>query len=179
MLETGNTALVLVDLQEKLLRVMHEREALLDSVVRLVKGAAVLGVPVIYTEQNPRGLGPTVAAVGDLLPDPPITKLAFSCCGEPAFTDALARLGRRQVLLAGIETHVCVYQTAADLIAAAWEVQVVTDAVSSRSEANKAVGLENAAGRRGGHQRGNRPVRTPQGRRRPPIQGPTGDRQVD
>jgi len=142
MLETGNTALVLVDLQEKLLRVMHEREALLDSVVRLVKGAAVLGVPVIYTEQNPRGLGPTVAAVGDLLPDPPITKLAFSCCGEPAFTDALARLGRRQVLLAGIETHVCVYQTAADLIAAAWEVQVVTDAVSSRSEANKAVGLE-------------------------------------
>ncbi len=142
MLAAENTAVVLVDLQEKLLPVISERDALVDSAGRLVTGAAVLGVPVIHTEQNPRGLGPTVAAVADLLPDPPVTKLAFSCCGEPAFTDALAALGRQQILLAGIETHVCVYQTAVDLIAAGYEVRVVTDAVSSRTLANKALGLE-------------------------------------
>jgi nicotinamidase-related amidase len=140
-LTSDETVLVVVDVQGRLARLMHEAQALFDSLARLVKGARVLGIPVITTEQNPTGLGPTVDEIAPLLPDPVIPKMAFSCCGEPAFVDAVKATGRRQVLLAGIETHVCVYQTARDLLAGGWEVHVVSDAVSSRTAANRAVGL--------------------------------------
>jgi len=141
-LTRGNGILVVVDVQVKLARLMHESEALLDNLSRLVRGATVLGVPVVATEQNPAGLGPTVEEVAPLLPAGPIPKMAFSCCGEPAFTEALEATGRRQALLAGIETHVCVYQTARDLLARGYGVHVVADAVSSRSARNREVGLE-------------------------------------
>ena len=146
MLESKNTLLVLVDLQVKLARVINEPESLIESVRKLVRGARVLGVPIVWTEQNPAGLGSTVPEIAELLTgepagDGPISKLSFSCCGEARFTDALDRLGRKQVLLAGIESHVCVYQTAADLLAGGYEVQVVADAVSSRTPQNKAIAL--------------------------------------
>jgi len=141
MLTCDKAVLVVVDVQGKLARLMHEAEALFDRVARLVRGAAVLEVPVIVTEQNPAGLGPTVEEIRPLLPAAAIAKTAFSCCGEPAFVRALEAAGRRQVLLAGIETHVCVYQTARDLLESGYEVHVVADAVSSRSVRNRDIGL--------------------------------------
>jgi nicotinamidase-related amidase len=143
MLNLDNTVLVVVDVQEKLSRAMHEKEALLESTVKAVAGAKILELPVIRTEQNPNGLGPTVPQVAELLSDSPaVTKLSFSCCGEPHFMERLAALNRKQVLVLGIESHVCVYQTVADLLKAGYEVQVLADAVSSRTPENKAIGLE-------------------------------------
>jgi nicotinamidase-related amidase len=143
MLNAENTALILVDFQEKLMRAMHDKEPLLENAARLVAGAKILGLPILWSEQNPKGLGETVPELKDLLADyAPVTKLSFSCCGEPDFMKRLENLNRRQLLVAGIEAHVCVYQTVADLIANGYEVEVVADAVSSRTPANKAVGLE-------------------------------------
>lgn len=142
MLTTEKTLLVIVDIQDKLARVMPEPDALVASASRLIRGANALGVPILFTEQNPAGLGPTVAELRPLLAGEPIVKRAFSCRGEPAFVQALRASGRRQVLLAGIETHVCVYQTARDLRADGYDVEVVVDAVASRTPANRALGLE-------------------------------------
>ena len=122
MLTIEKTLLVIVDIQDKLARVMPERDALVDSASRLIRGAIALGVPIVFTEQNPAGLGATVAELRGLLSGEPIVKRAFSCCGEPAFLQALRASGRRQVLLAGIETHVFVYQTARDLRADGYDV---------------------------------------------------------
>ncbi|MFO8013166.1 MAG: hydrolase [Phycisphaerae bacterium] len=141
MLTRDEAVLMVVDVQGKLARLMHEADALFDNLSRLVRGATVLEVPVLATEQNPKGLGPTVEEVRPHLPSEPIPKMAFSCCGEPAVVEALEATGRRQVLLAGIETHICVYQTARDLLARGREVHVVADAVSSRSPRNRDVGL--------------------------------------
>jgi nicotinamidase-related amidase len=96
---------------------------------------------VLWVEQNPDGLGPTVPALAGLLTGRPIVKRSFSCCGEPAFVEALAATGRKQVLLAGIEAHVCIWQTVAELRAAAYEVEVAADATASRAPANKEVAL--------------------------------------
>jgi nicotinamidase-related amidase len=142
MLTIEKAVLVIVDIQEKLARVIHGRQALIDNAARLIRGAKVLGVPILFTEQNPGGLGPTLPPLRPLLDGQPIVKRAFSCCGEPAFNAALASAGRKQILLAGMETHVCVYQTARDLLAVGYQVEVVVDAVGSRTAANKALGLE-------------------------------------
>jgi hypothetical protein len=141
MLTRDDAVLMVVDVQGKLARLMHEAEALFDNLPRLVRGAAVLDVPVVATEQNPAGLGPTVEEVRPHLPTEPIPKMAFSCCGEPAVVEALEATGRRQVLLCGIETHICVYQTARDLLGRGYGVHVVADAVSSRTPRNREVGL--------------------------------------
>jgi nicotinamidase-related amidase len=142
MLQLDSTVLVVIDVQDKLFRVMPEREALAASLRKLVRGAQVLGVPVILTEQNPKGLGPTIAELADLVPGiQPIPKFSFSCCGEERFRRELEALGRRQVLLAGIELHICVYQTALDLLASGYEVQVVADCVTTRLLENREIGL--------------------------------------
>ncbi|MEN8234937.1 MAG: hydrolase [Actinomycetota bacterium] len=141
MLTSDDAVLVVVDVQGKLARLMHEAPALHDALSQLVRGARVLDIPVIATEQNPVGLGRTIDEIASLLPNPAIPKMAFSCCGEPAFVETLTATGRAQVLLAGIETHVCVYQTARDLLAGGREVHVVADAVSSRTAANREIGL--------------------------------------
>ncbi|HUT61259.1 MAG TPA: hydrolase [Phycisphaerae bacterium] len=141
MLEKTNTAFVLVDVQDKLLPVMHQRDALVASLAKLIDGMKALGVPIAWTEQYPQGLGPTVPEIAERLSGEPITKTAFSCWGEPRFAEALSELGRKQIVLAGIEAHVCVHQTAMDLLAAGYEVQVVADAVSSRTEANRLAAL--------------------------------------
>jgi nicotinamidase-related amidase len=142
MLDKTQTCLVVVDVQEKLFGVMPDQEALADQAVRLIEGLNVLEVPVLRCEQNPRGLGPTIAPIAELLTEAPIEKRAFSCCGEAAFVSALEALSPKSVLLAGIETHICVYQTAADLRDKGYEVQVVADAVASRSQSNHRIGLE-------------------------------------
>jgi len=143
MLRTDTAALVLIDVQEKLARVMHERDALVDNLVRLVRGLNALHVPIVWVEQNPKGLGPTVPELAELLAGKePITKRSFSCCGADGFMNTLGSLARTQILVAGIEAHVCVYQTAAGLTDAGYHVEVVADCVSSRTLANKHIALE-------------------------------------
>ena len=144
MLNVEDSVLVVVDVQGKLAQIMHGKEALFESIKRIIRGARVLDVPVLWVEQNPAGLGPTTAEIAALLPGEPIPKLSFSCCGEKRFMEALGKLNRRQVLLAGIETHVCIYQTAVDLAARQYEVQIVADAVSSRTARNRDLGLQEA-----------------------------------
>lgn len=142
MLALDNTLLVLIDLQVKVAQAMHNREILIKNIEKLIKGIITLEVPILWVEHNPDALGPTVQEVAELLPSKPITKLSFSCYGEPRFRKALKQLGRRQILLAGIEMHVCIYQTAAALLVAGYEVHVVADAVSSRRPQDKEIGLQ-------------------------------------
>jgi len=143
MLKVEDTILAVIDVQEKLTRVMHEKEKLIENLQKLVKGAQILGLPIILTEQNPKGLGLTVPEVVSLIPDiKPISKFSFSCCDVELFLKELKASKRKQVLLTGIETHVCVYQTALDLLSAGYEVQVVADCVSSRTLENKQIALQ-------------------------------------
>jgi nicotinamidase-related amidase len=141
-LTTDTTALLVIDMQERLFPVMHEKEKLLRNVIKLIKGAQVLEIPILLTEQYPRGLGPTLPEIKGLLTDiEPIEKVSFNCCDEEAFCQALGALKRKQVLVAGIEAHICVYQTALALSRTGYEVQVVGDGVSSREPENRLVAL--------------------------------------
>lgn len=138
-----NAALVIIDVQEKLFRLIFEKEKLLDNLQRLVRGAKVLGLPIILTEQYPQGLGPTLPELMDLMPGiKPLPKRVFSCYRDGQFRKELETLSRRQVLFTGIESHVCVYQTAIDLLNSGYGVQVVTDCVSSRTAENRSLGIE-------------------------------------
>ena len=143
MLKMENAALLIVDIQGNLARLMHGKELLLKNVQKLIKGIQVLGIPILWVEQNPQGLGPTIPEIADILPDiQPISKTSFSSCRNDLFLQALKALNRKQVLIAGIEAHICVYQTAVDLVDLRYEVQVVADAVSSRNMENKEIGLQ-------------------------------------
>jgi nicotinamidase-related amidase len=143
MLTTDNTVFLLVDVQGKLANSMHGREHLFSNLKKLVKGMRVLEVPILWAEQNPKGLGPTVAEIVELLTDvQAIPKLSFSCYKNADFRQALETLNRPNVVVAGIETHVCVYQTIRDLARAKYRVQLVADAVSSRTSENKQIGIE-------------------------------------
>jgi nicotinamidase-related amidase len=143
MLNTADTALLLVDVQGKLAHAMHDRETLFDRLQRLLRGIRVLGLPVVWAEQNPDGLGPTIPQVADLLRDlRPIPKMSFSCCAEERIMRALQATGCRSVLIAGIEAHICVYQTAVELANLQFHAEVVADACSSRTAADKHIGLQ-------------------------------------
>jgi nicotinamidase-related amidase len=143
MLTTENTVLLIVDVQGKLAHLMHDKEALFDYLGRIIRGAQILDLPILLAEQNPDGLGPTIPEVRDLLASlEPISKLSFSCWGSDRFVGELEALHPENVLIAGIETHVCVYQTSRDLVKAGYAVEVIADAVSSRTPQNKSIGLE-------------------------------------
>ncbi len=142
MLKKEETILLVVDVQGKLAQLMYEKEKLFRNLENLIQGIKVLNLPVIWTEQYPKGLGPTIPQVSSLLSGlEPIEKISFSCCGESRFMTKLNALNRTQILICGIETHVCIHQTTLDLIKLGYEVQVVTDAVSSRTKENKGIGL--------------------------------------
>jgi nicotinamidase-related amidase len=143
MLDCADTVVLVVDLQEKLVRAMHAREDLILNAQQLVRGACALSVPILCTEQNPKGLGSTVPEIAAAMPGvQPIGKFSFGCCACEDFVRALRASGRRNVLVAGIETHVCVYQTARELIEKGYHVEVVADACSSRTLQNKQIGLD-------------------------------------
>jgi len=144
LLRRGDAVLVVVDVQERINAVMAE-QAHLARIAALVEACAALGVPVVATEQYPKGLGPTVAELSGLLPAPPLVKDSFSCAREPAVRAALEATGRRQAVVVGIEAHVCVLQTAIDLVAAGHLVHVPHDAVSSRRPADKEWALRRMA----------------------------------
>jgi len=143
MLSVDNTVLAIIDVQEKLARAIHEKEKLIENLQKLIKGIKVLEVPIIWLEQNPQGLRSTVPEIARLLFGlESISKFSFSCCASERFMKEMKILKRNHVLLTGIETHVCVYQTAKDLVKLGYEVQVVADTVSSRTAENKQIGLE-------------------------------------
>lgn len=143
MFSVDNTAIVLIDIQGKLATLMHDRENLYKSLETIVKGMNVLKVPVIWMEQVPQSLGPTIEEVAAHLGNrKPIAKNTFSCCDNDQFMDELNQIDRSQILLAGIETHICVYQTAASLISRGYQVQAIEECVSSRTSANKQIGLD-------------------------------------
>jgi nicotinamidase-related amidase len=140
------SVLVLVDIQERLATAMtDEARARVEKSARiLLEAARLLGVGTLATEQYPKGLGPTVAPLGELLRGlgvTPVEKLDFCACAEPAFATALEASKAKSVVLLGMETHICVFQTARDLAARGLDVHVVADGVASRSEENRAAGL--------------------------------------
>lgn len=144
MLTRDDTALVLIDVQDRLAQAMSGKERLFDNLEKLVLGAVTLGLPVIWTEQAPGKLGPTIERLAGPLSQvtTPISKSSFSCCSDAGFMDRVLETSRSKFLLAGIEAHVCVYQTAFDMIGMGHIVSVVSDAVSSRAPENKAVALD-------------------------------------
>jgi len=137
-----DAALLVVDVQEKLLPSIFEEERVRGNTLALVRAAQVLGVPVLVTEQYPKGLGKTATDVAEALAGVAvIEKLTFSTFGEPAFVEALKALGRRTLIVVGIEAHVCITQSVLDALSAGYQVHVLADAVSSRTEANWRLGL--------------------------------------
>ena len=148
LLERATSVLVVIDVQESYRQVLHEYERVARGVARLVQGASALDVPILVTEQYPRGLGATVAEVAAHFPGDvvPIEKMSMSCCGAPRFVAELKRLRRRQVLLGGVEAHACVNQTAHDLLASGYQVHLAHDATSSRFAADYRLGWEKMVG---------------------------------
>ncbi len=135
--------LVIVDVQERLADVMGTRRDVVSNSLHLIEAAKLLGVPVILTEQYPKGLGPTVKEIRQALPSyMPVEKIMFGCCGEPEFMRALSATAKKKVILAGMETHVCVLQTCLGLLKEEYSVHVVSDAVCSRSSDNFKTGIE-------------------------------------
>ena len=141
-LKRDEVAFVLVDIQEKFLPVIHNVEAVIDNASRLVKGASILEIPLIVTEQYPKGLGHTVGKINLDAGQEIIEKISFDCFGCGDFTRKLEDLGVRSLVIFGIEAHVCVLKTALEALARNYEAHVVADATSSRTEENKALALE-------------------------------------
>jgi nicotinamidase-related amidase len=141
------SVLIIVDVQERLCPVMDNPRRVLMNGARLARGARLLGVPVLITEQYPKGLGPTMHDIRVEVPEREayVEKLTFSSAAEPAVMERLEALGRRQAVVCGVEAHVCVLQTALGLRAKGWEVFVVTDACSSRLPESEAAALTRMA----------------------------------
>ncbi len=143
MIKRGRSLLLVTDIQGNLAELMHDRENIYKNLAIMIEGIKTLDIPILWVEQYPKGLGPTVQAVATHLTGlAPLSKTTFSSLKEPAILERFTAFGRDQVLLVGIETHVCIYQTAMDMIARGIEVHVVEDAVSSRSPLNKKIGIE-------------------------------------
>ncbi len=147
-LDAEKTALVIIDMQERLFAAIHGRDPILKNVELLVHLARTFRLPILVTEQYPKGLGRTLPSLASLLGDAyrPIEKATFSCLGNAHFRESLAVLaaeGRREVIVCGIETHICVYQTARDLKREGdWKIHLAADATGSRAEANRRWGLD-------------------------------------
>jgi nicotinamidase-related amidase len=141
-LRREDALLLVVDVQERLLPAMFEAERLARQCALLARTAQQLAIPVVATEQYPEKLGATIAPLAELLHDcMPISKMLFSAC-TPQVMSTLQESGRHSIVLCGLETHVCVMQTALDLVENGFQVFVPQDAVSSRYESDKRIGLE-------------------------------------
>jgi nicotinamidase-related amidase len=148
-LDRASALLVIVDLQQKLLPAIHDHEDLCRRAALLVRGIRLLGLPILVTEQYPQGLGTSDTLVQESLGDAyrPITKASMSAWDEPSFRQAFTTLRRHQVLLCGIEAHVCVYQTARDLLSRGQDVYLLADCVGSRRETDCRIGIQEMAAR--------------------------------
>jgi len=143
-LERGETVLAIIDVQDVLMKKMNQEvgKHVIRNILTLLTFAKKMAIPILITEQYPQGLGKTVPEIkmelGSILP---IEKVSFSCCGVETFNEKLNQLARKQVILVGIETHVCVLQTANDLIQKDYGVHVVADAICSRKKLDWEIGL--------------------------------------
>lgn len=137
------TYAVIIDIQEKLYPHMSEKEKLLANTSTLIKGLKILNIPIIVTQQYTKGLGPTIQPLNDALGQYlAIEKVAFSCCDEPLFMNDQILEGKKWVIIAGIESHICVLQTVIDLIANGYIPVIIEDCVSSREEDNKRIAVK-------------------------------------
>ncbi|RMH73106.1 MAG: hydrolase [Gemmatimonadetes bacterium] len=139
--------LVVIDIQQRLFPHIHQHEELAQRSAKLIQGLKILDIPMIVTQQYTAGLGGTIEPVQNALGEiQPIEKMTFSCCGEPNVMKALHRIDRKNTLLIGIETHVCVLQTALDLIEAGYQPILIEDCVSSRNPNDKRVAIDRMRG---------------------------------
>ncbi len=146
MLDIKKCCLAVVDVQGKLAQLMYGKDALFKNIQILIQAAQILEMPILWCQQVPDALGPTVPEIAELLTDvEPANKAAFSCCGADQFISKLNESSRNQALLCGIEAHICVYQTAVDLLVKGFDVNVIADAVSSRTLDNKQIALSRLA----------------------------------
>ena len=137
------TAIVLIDVQGKLAEIMYDSDKLSNNLEILIKGAQLLDIPIIWTEQLPEKLGSTTKRISTLLTNQnPIIKSEFSCVKNVEFSNIIKDEKYNHFLLCGIETHVCVYQTAKDLLILGHGVEIIVDGVSSRTELNRKIGIE-------------------------------------
>lgn len=144
-LDRGKSVLVVIDMQEPFLRAIHERERLTSNVLILIEAAKILNIPILSTTQYAQRMGgfaPDIAAALGADNGEPIDKFSFSCAGSEEFRGQLNSLGRRQILLCGVETHICIAQTALDLGYAGYDVHVAVDAISSRTFDKHKIGME-------------------------------------
>ncbi len=142
-LTRSQSGLVVIDIQERLLPAIFEKDQMIQASVRLIKGAAILGIPIFATEQYRKGLGPTAPEIaGAITGFAPLEKVTFSACGAEGFSDALKSKEVTNVILCGIEAHVCVLQTCLDLLDHSFGVFVVADAISARNPENARLALQ-------------------------------------
>lgn len=145
-LRSDSALLVVIDVQERLARVIDGIEDVEANIARLVRGAKILGVPSIVTEQYPKGIGPTTETVRAAFEESgsfePIQKMCFSSWGCGEFAEKVRASGRTQVIVTGIEAHVCVHQTTLDLLEQGFDVWIVADAVSSRTSGNRRIATD-------------------------------------
>jgi nicotinamidase-related amidase len=142
MITPKETLLLIIDVQGRLAQGVVQSATLETNIGKLVRASALLDVPVLLTEQYPKGLGSTIESLKELLPgNVAVEKISFSCCGTPEFMRQLRSFNRNDILVAGMEAHVCVYQTAVDLVEFGYNVHLLTDCVSSRTEENRRIGI--------------------------------------
>lgn len=141
--EVENSLLVIVDVQQKLMNAMNNAESCLAKVRLLGSALNLMEVPVVVTEQYPKGLGPTVDSIREILPEntPYIAKSSFSCCGSDEFNQQILEADRKNIIICGVESHVCVLQTAIDLKNKGHNVILAADAATSRNENDKMTAL--------------------------------------
>ena len=141
-----DAVLAVIDLQEKLMPAMANAQQLEHTALKLIKGLKILGVPAIVTQQYTKGLGATIPSVAQALGDyEPVEKTTFSAMKEPAFAEALKKSGKKTVILIGIEAHICVQQTALQLLEEGCRVYVIRDCIASRSETDSACSMQRMA----------------------------------
>ncbi|QXM06591.1 hydrolase [Crassaminicella indica] len=137
-----NTTAVIIDIQERLLPHMNSKE-LLKNLTILIEGLKALDIPIIVSEQYTKGLGPTVSKIKGMLEDSEnIEKISFSCCDEPKLQEKIDNLNKEWIIIAGIESHICVLQTVIDLIDNGYTPVVIEDCISSRKENDKKIAIE-------------------------------------
>ncbi|MBN1848073.1 MAG: hydrolase [Deltaproteobacteria bacterium] len=142
LLDSQNTGLLIIDVQEKLIPAINQKERIIDNIKKLIRLSELFNLPVILTEQNPDKIGSTLSEVKESLPAyEPISKLHFNCCEVDAFKESIESKKLENLIISGVETHICVFQTAMALLKNGYHVQVPQDAVGSRTDENWQVGL--------------------------------------
>jgi nicotinamidase-related amidase len=143
LLEKANTGLIIIDVQEKLMQVMGRKQSIIENIKKLLLLSKLFKLPVILTEQYPKWLGSTVPEIIESLPVyKPISKLYFNCCDEEAFNEQLNSVDLKTIILTGVESHICIFQTCTSLLEKGYQIHLPQDAIGSRTNENWHVGIE-------------------------------------